>query len=300
MQNQIAIEINNLTKFYGKERGIVDVNLQVKKGEIFGFLGPNGAGKTTTIRILLNFIRPTKGCAFIFGLNAQNDSLRAKEKIGYLPGEFCQYENLTAGEYLNYLIKFNKNGKKENIINLAKRMHLDLNKKIKQLSKGNKQKVAIIQALMSEPELLILDEPTASLDPIMQNEFYSLIKEFKKMGKTIFLSSHILSEVEKECDRVGIIKEGKLLTVEEISHIREKRPKVIEVEFEEEIKENEFKLLQVEKIYKKDKKFIILMKKDLINEAIYLISKFKIKNMKISDITLEEFFFEYYKDENIF
>lgn len=298
----MIIETNNLTKFYGKSRGIIDLNLQVKEGEIFGFLGPNGAGKTTTIRILLDFIRPTKGSAFIFGLDTQKDSLKIKEEVGYLPGEVCQYENLTAFKYLNYLTRFNKNGKGENIENLAKRLDLDLNREIKHLSKGNKQKVAIIQALMTEPKLLILDEPTAGLDPLMQNEFYYLMQEEKEKGRTIFLSSHILSEVEKECDRIGIIKEGRLIAVEEILHLKEKRPKIIEVEFVDDKKVEEFRLLNLEKIYKKDKKFIIYIKKELINEAIDLISKFKIENMKISDATLEDLFFEYYredKDENI-
>ena len=208
-----AIETRKLTKYYGKSRGIVDLDLRVEQGEIFGFLGPNGAGKTTTIRILMDMIRPTSGHASVFGLDAQADSLAIKAQVGYLPGELAFWNNLTGRQILTYLGNLRGGVEPKVIDSLAERLQLDLNKKFRELSKGNKQKVGLVQALMHRPRLLILDEPTAGLDPLNQQEFFRIAAESQAAGATIFLSSHILSEVEHTCDRVGIIREGQLVRV---------------------------------------------------------------------------------------
>ena len=208
-----AIQTEQLTKYYGASRGIIDLDLVVMEGEIFGFLGPNGAGKTTTIRVLLDLIRPTRGQARIFGQDVQRESVAIKALIGYLPGELALWPNLTGRQILTYLGNLRGGVDPRRIAALAERLQLDLGKKFREYSKGNKQKIGLIQALMHGPRLLILDEPTASLDPLNQQEFFRLLREAREGGATVFLSSHVLSEVEDTCDRVGIIREGRLVRV---------------------------------------------------------------------------------------
>ncbi len=212
----MIIETSGLTKYYGKTRGIENLNLSVKEGEIFGFLGPNGAGKTTTIRLLLDLIHPTSGRARIFGLDTRKDSLEIKQRIGYIPGELNLYPNMKGIDLLNYLARFYNGLNQSFVFELMQHFRLDLYKKIKTYSKGMKQMLGIIQAFMNDPDLLILDEPTAGLDPFMQQEIYNLFRKTKVRGKTVFLSSHNLYEVQKICDRAGIVKEGKLMAVENI------------------------------------------------------------------------------------
>jgi len=208
-----AIYTEKLSKSYGTARGISEVDLQVREGEIFGFLGPNGAGKTTTIRLLLNLIFPTGGRATVNGLDSQRDSVEIKKQIGYLPGEFSLYPGLTGAQTLQYFSSLRGGVDWNYVLELAGRLELDMSKKFRQYSRGNKQKVGIIQALMHRPRLLILDEPTSSLDPLNQQEFYKLLQEARQKGSTVFFSSHIMSEVEKTCDRVAIIREGRLVRV---------------------------------------------------------------------------------------
>lgn len=213
----MIIETQGLIKYYGKTRGIEDLNLSVKEGEIFGFLGPNGAGKTTIIRLLLDLIHPTSGRANIFGLDSHRNSLEIRQKIGYIPGELNLYPNMKARDLLNYLARFYNGLDLGFILGLTKRFKLDLERKIKTYSKGMKQMLGIIQAFMNDPDLLILDEPTSGLDPFMQQEIYNLFEETKNKGKTISLSSHNLYEVQKICDRVGIVREGRLVAIENIN-----------------------------------------------------------------------------------
>ncbi len=214
-----AIQTDRLTKFYGTYRGIENLDLTVEEGEIFGFLGPNGAGKTTTIRVLLDLIRPTGGHARIFGQDVQAASVAIKALIGYLPGELALWPNLTGRQTLTYLGNLRGGVPLARIDSLAERLQLDLRKKFREYSKGNKQKVGLVQALMHRPRLLILDEPTGGLDPLNQQEFFRLLTEARAGGATVFLSSHVLSEVEHTCDRVGIIREGQLVRVGSVSDV---------------------------------------------------------------------------------
>ena len=198
-----VIEVKNLTKTYGKSRGISDVSFNVEQGEIFGFIGPNGAGKSTTIRTLLSLIHPTSGSATIFGKDIVKDAPAIKKDIGYLPSEVFYYDNMRVKDLLKYSASFYKKDCRKRMNELAEIMELDLNRKIDDLSLGNKKKVGIVQGLLHEPKLIILDEPTSGLDPLMQHKFFELLEEENKKGATILFSSHILSEVQRLCDRVG-------------------------------------------------------------------------------------------------
>jgi ABC-2 type transport system ATP-binding protein len=210
-ENVAAIETQDLAKNYGEVWGVIDLNLRVEAGEIFGFLGPNGAGKTTTIRLLMDLIRPTRGRATVFGKDCQADAVEIKRTVGYLPGELALWNNLTGRQTLTYLGNL-RGGVDPGVINeMAQRLNLNLDRKFREYSRGNKQKVGIVQALMHRPRLLVLDEPTSGLDPLNQQEFFQMVSEAREAGATVFLSSHILSEVERSCDRVGIIREGRMV-----------------------------------------------------------------------------------------
>jgi len=215
-----AIETEGLTKYYGRSRGIIDVSLQVERGEIFGFLGPNGAGKTTTIRLLLDLIRPTRGHAWVLGLDPQRDGVEVRRRVGYLPGELALYPDLTGQQVLEYAAHLRNGVPQKEIARLADRLEADLNRPIRSLSHGNRQKIGLIMAMMHRPELLILDEPTTGLDPLMQQVLYELLEEVRRDGRTVFFSSHILPEVERLCDRVGILREGQLVAVETVADLK--------------------------------------------------------------------------------
>jgi len=218
----IILEIRSLTKYYGKTLGVKNLSLSLKKGEIFGFIGPNGAGKSTTIRSIMNLINKTEGNILINGKEFDKDDIETKKIIGYLPSEIHLYDDYTVKEILDYHETFyNKNIHKRRT-ELVQRLKLDESKKIEDLSLGNSKKLGIVLAFMHNPKILILDEPTSGLDPIMQEEFYDLLKEEKKKGTTIFYSTHILSEISKICDRVGIIKDGELLKIETVNEMRNK------------------------------------------------------------------------------
>ncbi len=215
-----VIKLENLTKHYGEIVGIQDLSLEVTEGEVFGLLGPNGAGKTTTIRLILDFIRPTSGKATVFGLSPRSDGTDIRRRVGYLPGDFVTYDHMTGATVTEYFTHL-RGSDPVKLVALCERYKLDLSRKIGQLSKGNKQKIGLVQAFMNDPDLLILDEPTAGLDPLLQYEFQKMVHEEKVQGKTIFMSSHVMSEVEATCDRVGIIREGKLATIDTVSHLTE-------------------------------------------------------------------------------
>jgi ABC-2 type transport system ATP-binding protein len=227
----VVIHTEGLTRFYGKKRGIVDVSLRVFAGEIFGYLGPNGAGKTTTIRILMDFIRADRGRARLFGLDSRKGSRDIHRRLGYLPGELMLYDNLTVQEYLDYFGRLRGGIDRHIVEDLARRLECDLTRPIRALSHGNKQKVGLIQALMHQPELLILDEPTNGLDPLMRQVFYQLVAEIKGQGRTVFLSSHVLPEVEKVCDRVAIIRSGRIAAVERVADLRQRSLRRVEIRF---------------------------------------------------------------------
>ncbi len=225
------IETNSLTKFYGASLGINTLTFSVDEGEVFGFLGPNGAGKTTTIRLLMGLLRPSGGSARIAGLDCWSQSTEVKRLIGYLPGEFNVDPALTGAQVIEYLGHLSGGVDQELVKRLVQRFGLDPSKRFRDYSRGNKQKVGLVQAFMRRPRLLILDEPTAGLDPLNQQEFYALVREAREDGSSIFLSSHILPEVEHTCDRVGIIREGELVKVDHVSTLKEMRRHVIEIVF---------------------------------------------------------------------
>jgi len=218
MENSI-LEIQNLTKYYGKVKGVENLSLKLEKAEIFGFIGPNGAGKSTTIRSIMNLINKTSGKVFMEGKEWKGQNIEMKEHIGYLPSEIYLYDDLTVKGMLDYHESFYQKDIHKRRVELVERFKLDEKKKVEDLSLGNLKKLGIILAFMHEPKLLILDEPTSGLDPIMQNEFYTLLKEEREKGNTIFYSTHILSEVAKICDRVGMIKEGKLIEIKKVNEL---------------------------------------------------------------------------------
>ena len=211
-----VIRTERLTKSYGTHRGIVELDLEVQAGEVFGFLGPNGAGKTTTIRTLLDLIRPTSGRAFVFDIETTVDPVAIHRRIGYVPGEFALYDRLTGGQTIEYFGNLRGGVDRTYRDSLIERFDLDPSRRFKEYSKGNKQKVGLVIALQHRPELLVLDEPTSGLDPLMQQSFYALVREAQAEGRSVFLSSHILSEVERTCDRVAIIRDGVLVKVDSV------------------------------------------------------------------------------------
>jgi ABC-2 type transport system ATP-binding protein len=226
-----VIQIEKLTKSYGEHRGVIDVDLEVNQGEIFGFLGPNGAGKTTTIRTLLDLIRPTSGRVLVFGIESTADPVAIHRRIGYIPGEFSLYDRLTGGQTIQYFANLRGGVDKAYQRSLIERFDIDPKRKYKELSKGNKQKIGLVIALQHQPELLILDEPTSGLDPLVQQSFFELVREARSAGRTVFLSSHILGEVEKTGDRVAIIRDGRLVKVGSIESLRDIAHHEVELRF---------------------------------------------------------------------
>jgi ABC-2 type transport system ATP-binding protein len=225
------IQTEKLTKWYGTHRGIEEVDLVIETGEIFGFLGPNGAGKTTTIRLLLDLIRPTSGRAAVFGIDSSADPVAIHRRIGYVPGEFTLYDRLTGGQTLEYFGNLRGGVDRAYQAQLVQRIDLDPSRRFKEYSKGNKQKVGLVIALQHRPELLILDEPTAGLDPLVQQTFFEILREVIGDGGTVFLSSHILSEIEKSCDRVAIIRDGRLVKVDRVDALRDLAHHQVELRF---------------------------------------------------------------------
>ena len=225
------VQVEGLTKRYGASRGVEDVTFELRDGEVFGFLGPNGAGKTTTIRLLMGLLRPTTGRTMIGGLDCWTQAPEVKRLVGYLPGEFSFDPGLTGAQILTYLANLRGGVDHAFLTQLVERLELDPSKRFREYSRGNKQKVGLAQAFMGKPRLLILDEPTSGLDPLNQQEFYKLVAEVRADGRSIFLSSHILPEVEHTCDRVGIIREGRLVKVGGVSELRDLRQRVLEAQF---------------------------------------------------------------------
>lgn len=291
-----VIETNNLTKTYGKARGIIDVSFSVNEGEIFGFIGPNGAGKSTTIRTLLSLIYPTSGSAKIFGKDVVKFGPEIKNEIGYLPSEVFYYDNMRVIDLLKYSASFYKKDCSKRITYLSETMNLDLGKKIDDLSFGNKKKVGIVQGLLHEPKLIILDEPTGGLDPLMQQKFFDLLEEENRKGATIFFSSHILSEVQKLCDRVAIIKEGKIIKLEKISTLKEDNYKKFKIEILSKVDPDYFNIRGVKNLDIKNK-IVNFMFKGNLNDVIKKLSAMEISNIWIEEPSLEEIFMHYYSRE---
>lgn len=291
-----VIEIKNLTKSYGKARGINNISLSVEEGEIFGFIGPNGAGKSTTIRTLLGLIYPSEGSATIFGKSC-TEHPEVRKELGYLPSEVFYYDNMRVIDLLKYSASFYKKDCTARIKELAEVMELDLKKKIEDLSFGNKKKVGIVQGLLHEPKLIILDEPTSGLDPLMQQKFFELIAEENRKGATVFFSSHILSEVQKMCSRVAFIKDGKLIKLEKMSTLQENSYKKISIETKAIISKDIFDIKGVSKLESKGKSINFIFKGN-INLIMGKIADIDLRNISIEEPDLEEIFMHYYVKED--
>lgn len=290
------LEINHLCKFYGRSRGIDDLNLSVAAGDIFGFIGPNGAGKSTTIRILLNLIFPTSGSARVFGLDAVRDSKKIRTRIGYVPSDASIYDRMKVMDFLKYVTSFYRvDNIQERIDRLLEVFDLDPGRKIAELSMGNKKKVSIIQAMIHRPELLIFDEPTSGLDPLIQSRFFDLLHEENRQGTTIFFSSHTLSEVQSFCKTVAIIKEGKIVAVEEIATLRKKQLKKIQIHFPESRNIRDLGIEGIGQAESDRGRKLIFMFSGNINDLIGKLASQQIENLSIEEPSLEEIFLHYYK-----
>ena len=287
-----AIEIKNLTKSYGKARGIIDVNLVVEEGEFFGFIGPNGAGKSTTIRTMLGMIQVTSGEGYVLGFDIQKESTKLLSEIGYLPSEAVFYSGMKVKDILKLSADLHKENCEEERRRLCERLQLDVNKKVEELSFGNRKKVAIVCALQHNPRLLILDEPTSGLDPLMQKEFFNILKERNEKGVTIFLSSHILSEVQNYCKRAAIIRDGRLVACDNVEALAQTNAKRVTIT-------GDVNLAGLEGIKdeRKEADITSFLYSGDVNMLLSLISKTKIKDISITEPDLEEIFMHYYKEE---
>jgi ABC-2 type transport system ATP-binding protein len=287
------IEVDHLTKYYGKSRGIVDVSFNVEEGEIFGFIGPNGAGKSTTIRLLLSLIHPTSGSGRVFGKDVVEHGPEIRRDIGYLPSEVYYYEGMKVNDLLKYSASFFDCDCDQRIHELSEIMELEMNRRISDLSYGNKKKVGIVQGLLHSPKLLFLDEPTAGLDPLMQRKFFDLIREENKRGVTVFFSSHILGEVQRLCTRVGIIREGSIAEISDIRTLQQNNYKKIRVTGDQ-LSSASFELPGVTNMQTEDNTLHFFFKGD-INAVLQKISNFQVSDVIIEEPTLEEIFMHYYE-----
>jgi ABC-2 type transport system ATP-binding protein len=289
-----AIETERLTKFYGGHRGIEGITIAVEQGEVFGFLGPNGAGKTTTIRTLLDLLHPTGGSARIFGLDSRRDSVAIRERLGNLPGDFGYGKLATGREAISLLARLRGVSGLGRAEALAERFQADLERPMGQLSRGNRQKVGLILALFHQPDLLILDEPTSGLDPLMQEEFLSLVREESERGCAVFISSHELDEVERVCDRVGIIRAGRVVAVERVSDLLDKTPRRVSVEFAEALDLAKLRALPgVSDLQSSDGRVTFKAAGD-IDPVLKAIARHSVVDLEFSRPTLEEVFLTYY------
>jgi len=286
-----VIEVKNLTKKYKDVVAVNNISFNVKKGEIFGFLGPNGAGKTTTIRTLLGFLKPNNGEAYIFGKNIKENIVDIRKNVGYIPGELALYEHLTGRQFLQFFSNI-RNTDLSLLDDLFKIFELPLDRKIKGYSKGMKQKIGIVQAFMDDPEMVIMDEPTSGLDPLLQQKFYEFLKKEKQKGRTMFFSSHILSEVDRICDRVAIIRNGKIVALENIETLKMKTGKKIRLR----IKEDTTDIISSPQASLIDG-WIEITVQNNIDEWIKRIGKYTILDLEIQEFNLEDYFMRYYASE---
>ncbi len=297
-----VIEIRDLKKYYGKARGVERVNISVRRGEVFGFLGPNGSGKSTTIRTMLDYIRPTSGTVLVNGMDPQKHGGRVRRSVGYLPSDFGTYKWMTAKEYLRTLLDMMGHAGPDRITRLADRFQLDLGRKIKDFSRGNRQKVGVVSAFMHSAPLVILDEPTTGLDPLMQQEFYKLILEEKAAGRTVFLSSHILAEVEAICDRVGIIRVGEMIVTERMSAFKNKTGKIMTVKFASRAPMHAFMDLEgVSEAHMdpEDDTILNMTVASGIDDVIKTLARFKVLEMDHMEASLEHLFLHFYGMEEV-
>jgi ABC-2 type transport system ATP-binding protein len=293
-----VIETSGLTVYYGRHRGVSDVDLTVEQGEVFGFLGPNGAGKTTTQRVLLDIIRPTSGKATIFGLDCQTQGVEIRQRIGYLPGELALYKNMKASQFFKmYEYLRSENGRQGYWKELAERLDLDTSRKIGNFSRGNKQKVGIVAAFMNRPDLLILDEPTGGLDPLVQQTVLEMVREAKADGRTIFFSSHILPEVQAVCDRVGIIRDGQLVTTQRVEELVAQRVNRLNLTFPNLPPAGIFVIEGVTEL-KRTERSIMLEVRENLPQVLAVAAQNEIQGIETMNVSLEEIFLTYYGKGN--
>lgn len=286
-----AIQTTDLTKYYGNSRGIIELNLEVKKGEFFGFIGPNGAGKSTCIRTLLGLIKSTSGSASVMGLDIEKNKTEILERVGYLPSETMFYSGMRVKDILKLSADLRKMNCTEEAAVLCQRLQLDVNKKVDELSFGNKKKVGIVCALQHKPELLILDEPTSGLDPLMQREFFRILQERNEAGTTIFLSSHILAEVQRNCTRAGIIREGRMIACDSVEALGQTNAKRVHIQGNVNIEE-----LEKVRDFRQTENGMTFLYGGDVRELLQVLSKQTITDVSISEPDLEEVFMHYYSD----
>ena len=295
---EYVIETNGLSVYYGKHRGILNVDLRVEQGEVFGFLGPNGAGKTTTQRVLLDIIRPTAGTARILGLDCQKEGVEARDRVGYLPGELSLYDDMKASQFFKMYHSLQKNNADSKYWQkLADRLDLDTGRKIREYSRGNKQKVGVVMAFMNKPELLILDEPTTGLDPLIQQTVMELVREANQSGATVFFSSHILPEVQAVCDRVGIIREGQLVATERVEDMTRQHFKRVRFGFANTPPEDAFSNDHVE-VLARDENGITLEIHRHMDAVMEKAASYGIIDIETIPVSLEEIFLAFYGKGN--
>ncbi len=293
-----AIQTSGLTKYYGKHLGIEDVDLDVQVGEVFGFLGPNGAGKSTTIRTILDEIRPTSGSATILGFDTHADAVEIRKHIGYIPGDLALYPNLTGMDTLQYFANMRGGIDWTHVDELAERLDSDLSRKVGDLSTGNRQKVGVIQAFMHRPDLLIMDEPTAGLDPLIQREFQKMVAEVSAEGRTVFLSSHTLSEVQRVADRVGIIRNGRLITVESVADLRSKSMREVEFVLNTQADASVFERVEgVRNVVVAGNHVEMSFGGDMGELLTTVTESYRVTDIKTTEADLEEIFLTYYHEE---
>ena len=294
------IQTNQLTKSYGRSRGIIDVTFDIQEGEVFGFLGPNGAGKTTTMRTLMGLLRPNRGSASISGLDCWNQSTQLKKQVGYLPGEFAFDPGMRGAQILQYLGHLRGGVDQTYLRTLVERLGFDPSKRFREYSHGNKQKLGLVQAFMHKPRVFILDEPTSGLDPLNQQEFYQMVAEVRAEGRTIFLSSHILPEVEHTCDRVAIIREGRLVMIDHVSSLKEIHQYDVEITFAGPASVEWFKnVADVAKVAQgADEHTLQLTVQGDLTEIIHIASQHNATNITTHEPTLEEVFLRFYEPEH--
>jgi beta-exotoxin I transport system ATP-binding protein len=293
---EVAISTEGIVKRYGRTRGLAGLNLEVQRGEVYGFLGPNGAGKTTTIRLLLDLIRPTEGRASVLGLDPRRDGVALRRRVGYLAGDFVVDGHQTGRELLTFLGNLRGGVPHARVDELADRLELDLSRKIKTLSRGNRQKVGVVQAFMHAPELLILDEPTSGLDPFLQQEFAAMAREATDAGQTIFMSSHVMSEVQQTADRVGIIREGRLVTVERVETLRERAVRKVEIHFDTPVPAEEFAALAGVTDLRVDGNVLRCRLAGRTDALVKAAARHTVIDLLSEEPDLEELFFAYYRN----
>ena len=292
-----VIRTEKLTKSYGAHRGIVDIDLEVKENEVFGFLGPNGAGKTTTIRTVLDLIRPTSGKAFVFGIESTVDPVAIHARVGYIPGEFALYDRLTGGQHIKYFANLRGGVDPAYQQSLIERLDVDPSRKFKEYSKGNKQKIGLVIALQHRPDLLILDEPTSGLDPLVQQSFYALVKEARAEGRTVFVSSHILSEVERTCDRVAIIRDGVLVKVDSVEGLRDLAHHQVELRFSGPVPLAEFQNLEGVSEVAADDHVLRMRVSGAITPVVRAAARYELLDFVSREPSLEETFLAQYGND---